>query len=123
MSADVNDSRRFFELAELYLDEELSASETSELRALLEADVTLVQRLHTLMRDQVICRTALRPSDPQAIGERTSRMIDSWRPQSGEIVAQAVFARVDRRRRISFVLRWSSLAAAAMRILPAIKSV
>ena len=117
MSAEVNDNRRFFELAELYLDEELSASETSELRALLEADATLVQRLHSLMRDQVICRTALRPSDPQAIGERTSRMLDSWRPQSGEIAAQAVFARVDQRRRISFVLRWSSLAAAALVML------
>ncbi len=117
MSTDVNDSRRFYELAELYLDEELSASETSELRALLEADAALVQRLHTLMRDQVICRTALRPSDPQAIGKRTQRMLDSWRPQSGEIAAQAVFARVDQRRRISLVLRWSSLAAAALVIL------
>jgi len=99
VNSDVNDSRRFLELAELYLDDDLSAGETTELRALLEADATLVQRLHTLLRDQVICRTALRPSDPRAIGARTQRMLDSWRPQSGEIAAQAVFARVDHRQR------------------------
>lgn len=114
MNVEVNDSRRFFELAELYLDDDLSAGETTELRALLEADATLVQRLHTLMRDQVLCRTALRPADPKAIGERTQRMLDSWRPQSGEIAAQAVFARVDQRRRVALVLRWSSLAAVAL---------
>lgn len=117
MSVDLNDNRRFLELAELYLDDELSAGETTELRALLEADASLVQRLHTLMRDQVVCRTALRPSDPKAIGERTQRMLDSWRPQSGEIAAQAVFARVDQRRRISLVVRWGSLAAAALVLL------
>lgn len=114
MSVDVNDSRRFLELAELYLDDDLSAVETAELRALLEADTSLVQRLHLLLRDQVLCRTALRPSDPGAIEERTRRMLDSWRPQSGEIAAQAVFARVDHRRRVALVIRWSSVAAAAL---------
>lgn len=121
MSVEVNDSRRFLELAELYLDDDLSAVETAELRASLEADATLVQRLHLLLRDQVLCRSALRPSDPHAIEERTRRMLDSWRPQSGEIAAQAVFARVDRRRRAALVIRWSSVAAAAlvaMLILP-----
>ncbi|MBA3698790.1 MAG: FecR domain-containing protein [Planctomycetes bacterium] len=110
----MSDDRRFLELAEVYLDDDLSAGEAAELRALLEADPALVQRLHGLLRDQVVCRTALRPADPQAIRERTQRMLDSWRPQSGEIAAQAVFARVDQRRRVALVLRWSSLAAAAL---------
>jgi FecR protein len=114
MSVDLSDNRRFLELAELYLDHDLSRTETAELRTLLEADATLVHRLHTLMRDQVVCRTALRPADPTAIGERTRRMLDSWRPQSGEIAAQAVFARVDQGRRMALILRWSSLAAAAL---------
>lgn len=114
MSGEVNDNRRFLELAELYLDDDLSASDATELRALLEADTTLVQRLHTLMRDQVVCRTALRPSDPKAIGERTRRMLDSWRPQSGEIAAQAAFARADQRHRIALVIRWGGMAAAAL---------
>jgi len=113
----VNDERRFLELAELYLDDDLSPTDTSELRGLLEGDPALIQRLHALMRDQVICRTALRPADPQVIGERTRRMLDSWRPQSGEIAAQAVFARVDHHRRIAWVVRWSSLAAAALVVL------
>jgi len=110
----MSDDRRFLELAEVYLDDDLSGSEAAELRALLEGDPALVQRLHGQLRDQVVCRTALRPADPQAIRERTQRMLDSWRPQSGEIAAQVVFARVDQRRRVALVLRWSSLAAAAL---------
>lgn len=110
----MSDDRRFLELTEVYLDDDLSAAEAKELRALLEGEPALVQRLSALLRDQVICRTALRPADPHAIRERTQRMLNAWHPQSGEIAAQAVFARVDHRRRVAFVLRWSGLAAAAL---------
>jgi hypothetical protein len=113
----LGDSRRFLELAELYLDDDLSEFEAKELRTRLEGDADAVKHLHGLLRDQVICRTALRPADPQTIRERTQRMVASWRIDSGQIAAQAVFARVDRRRRISLVIRWGSVAAAALVVL------
>lgn len=113
----MNDDRRFLELAELYLDDALTPEEAGELHRLLASDATQVQRLSGLLRDQVLCRTALRPADAQVVGERTRRMLAAWHPDSGEVVAHAVFTQVDRRRRWRVVRGALSLAAAALVLL------
>ena len=110
----MSDSRRIEELSELLFDGELTADEAKELRAHLESTPAAVVALRAASRDHLLCRTALRPADRLVLAERTRLMLDSWRPSSREVAVQAVFSRVDRRRRWAAVRTWGGLAAAAL---------
>jgi hypothetical protein len=110
----MSDARRIEELSELLFDGELGADEARELRAHLEAAPAAVAALRAAARDHLLCRTALRPGDPQVLAERTRLMLDSWRPSSRQVAAQNVLARVDRRRRWALARTWGGLAAAAL---------
>ena len=108
------DPRRFAELCELMIDGELTPVDAAELRAHLEANASAVTALHAATQEHVLCRTALRPADTALLAERTRRMLESWRPASGEMTAQLVLAKVDRRRRWATARRWGYQAAAAL---------
>jgi hypothetical protein len=110
----MSDARRIEELSELLFDGELGADEARELRVHLEAAPAAVAALRAAARDHLLCRTALRPGDPQVLAERTRMMLDSWRPSSRQVAAQSVLARVDRRRRWAAFRTWGGLAAAAL---------
>jgi hypothetical protein len=108
------DPRRALELGELLLDGELSPSEAAELRTHMEGDPTAVAALHTAIQEHVQCRTALRSTDAAVLAERTRRMLESWRPASGEVVAKRVIARIRLRRSHVSFRWWSGLVAAVL---------
>ena len=111
---DLDDQRRFAELAELLLDGELEAGDAAELRARLAAAPAAVAELRSAVQDHMLLRAALSPGDSGQLAMRTRYLLDSWRPASRTVAAQAVLARMDRRRRWARTRFWVGVAAAAV---------
>jgi ferric-dicitrate binding protein FerR (iron transport regulator) len=113
----MSDHRRLAELAELFIDGELSADEAAELRARLASEPAAMASLRASTRDHQLCRTALRPNDGVALAGRTRRMLEAWRPASGETVVRGVFDHLDRRRRWAAWRYAASVAVAALLLI------
>ncbi len=80
--------------------------------------------LRTASQDHVLARAALAPPPAGELATRTRYLLESLRPASGSVAAQAVLLRMDRRRRWAMVRRWGLVAAAAvlfLGIVPAVR--
>jgi hypothetical protein len=111
------DDRRLAELIELYVDSDLSATEATELRAHLEAQPTALATVLEATQGHVMCRTALRPNDPQLLAERAHQLLAALPSERREQAAKQVMRRIRRRQALNFWGRWAVVAAAALVVL------
>lgn len=111
------DERRFLELIEFYLDNDLSAADETELVSVVERSPAHLQQLRSILRDQNICRTALRGFTASDIAQRVSHLVQGWRPASAASAVSTVVAHAVSRRQTTARLYWIRMAAAALIVL------